>query len=167
MNMTLKQGISENVSFTRNVEFNASPSKVFDAVTTLEGLRGWWTPFVEGKPSEGGDIRFEFDGLSQHIIMHVDEATPEATVKWTCRIHSALPEWKDTRVIWHLRKRGPDRCALRLEHIGLLPTLECYDHCEVGWDHFIASVGAYVECGAGMPYRSTGSGTCETGKVSW
>ncbi|MCU1281611.1 MAG: hypothetical protein JWM53_5157 [bacterium] len=157
---------SENASFVRRVRFNAPPARVFNAITTLDGLRGWWTPFVQGEPLVGGDVRFEFEGLSQHIIMHVDEATPTSSVRWTCRIHSELPEWRDTRVIWDLQPAGRDSCELRLEHAGLTPHLECYDHCEVGWDHFLASVVAYVERGAGTPYRSSGTGTCETRKVS-
>ena len=163
MGRKLKSGSGGEASFVRDVDIDASASKVFDAVTTLEGLRGWWTPFVEGRPTEGGDVRFEFEGLSQHIVMHVEEARPAELVAWTCVVHSALPEWAGTRVIWNLRPLGQGRCALRLEHVGLVPALDCYDHCEVGWDHFLASVGAYVERGAGTPYRSTGSGTCETG----
>lgn len=154
-------------SFTRRVTFGASPAKVFAAITTLEGLRGWWTPLVRGDATECGDVRFEFEGLAgQHIIMHVDEAKAASTVQWTCRLHSALAEWKDTKVTWELRPLGGDRCELVLEHVGLTPQLECYDHCEVGWDHFLGSIAAYVERGAGMPYRSPGSGVCETGKVS-
>ena len=154
-------------SFVRRVRFNASPTAVFNAITTLEGLRGWWTPLVQGQPSAGGDVRFEFEGLSQHIIMHVDETSAPSFVQWTCRIHSAIPDWKDTRVLWDLRQpAGSDVCEWKLEHVGLTPQLECYDHCEVGWDHFLASVVAYVERGAGTPYRSSGSGTCETGKMT-
>lgn len=160
-----EQAPTSTTSFVREVSFKASEARVFDAITTLDGLRGWWTPFVEGRPLDG-DVRFEFEGLAgQHIIMHVDEATPGAKVRWTCRVHSAIPDWKETRVIWDLRPTGADGCALRLEHVGLVPALECYDHCEVGWDHFLASVAGYVERGAGTPYRSAG-GTCATGKVS-
>lgn len=154
----------ENEPFVRNVKFNASSEALFDAITTLEGLRRWWTPLVEGTPL-GGDVRFEFEGLAgQHIIMHVDEARRGATVRWTCRIHSAIAEWRDTRVHWNLRATGPDSCELRLEHEGLVPTLECYDHCEVGWDHFLGSIRSYVERGVGTPYRAA-SGTCEAGTV--
>ncbi len=157
-----RQADHESESFVRNVELDASAERLFDALTTLEGIGRWWTPLVEGTPL-GGDVRFEFEGLAgQHIIMHVDEARRAATVRWTCRIHSAIPEWKDTRVHWNLRATGPERCELRLEHEGLVPTLECYDHCEVGWDHFLGSIRSYVERGVGTPYRSQ-SGTCETG----
>jgi len=131
---------------------------VFDAITTLDGLRGWCTPFVRGS---GGTLRFEFEGLSQHIIMRVDEARPDSLVKWTCLTHSALAEWNNTSVVWDLRQTGRDQCELRLEHVGLNPGLECYDHCEVGWDHYLSSITGYVERGRGTPYRSSGKGVGE------
>ncbi len=47
--------------------------------------------------------------------------------------------------------------TLRLAHIGLTPTLECFEHCEIGWDGFLACIAAYVERGKGeakkLPYR--------------
>jgi uncharacterized protein YndB with AHSA1/START domain len=128
-------------SFVRNVEIQATPGSIFDAITTLEGLRGWWMTRVEGRPLDG-EVRFELDG--QHIIMHVDEASQRGTVKWTCRVHSALPEWKDTQIIWDLRATGSNRCELRLEHVGLVPTLQCYGRCEVGWDRVLESIVSYV-----------------------
>jgi hypothetical protein len=134
---------------------------VFDAITTLDGLRGWWTPFVRGS---AGTLRFQFEGLSQHIIMRVDEARPDSLIKWTCLTHSALAEWNNTSVIWDLRQIGPDQCELRLEHVGLNQGLECYDYCEVGWDQYLSSIASYVERGQGTPYRSSGKGVGEAFK---
>jgi hypothetical protein len=101
---------------------------------------------------------------------HVDEARPcapsmpSSTVRWTCRVHTALPEWKDTRVIWELRDDGAGGCRLALEHVGLVPALECYQHCELGWDRFLASVAGWAERGVGAPYRAE-SGTCSDARV--
>jgi len=145
-------------SFSRRIRFKAPRERVFDAITTLDGLRGWCTPFVRGS---AGTLRFEFEGLSQHIIMRVDEARPDSLVKWTCLTHSALAEWNNTSVVWDLRQTGRDQCELRLEHVGLNPGLECYDHCEVGWDHYLSSITGYVERGRGTPYRSSGKGVGE------
>ena len=163
-------------SLVRSVAFAKEAARVYEAITTLDGLGGWWTPLVTGSPQEeGSDVRFEFEGLTQHIIMHVDVAQPAARpgarpgprpgprVEWTCRVHSALPEWAGTRVIWTLRPSGAAACELRLEHVGLTRALECYDHCEVGWEQFLASMVAYVERGVGRPYRASG-GVCVTAK---
>lgn len=71
-------------AFLRRVLVKARPDEVFDAIATLDGLRGWWTPLVEGSTSSGGDLRFEFEGLDQHIMMHVDASHQSTLVRWTC-----------------------------------------------------------------------------------
>jgi hypothetical protein len=43
---------------------------------------------------------------------------------------------------------------LRFRHEGLTSELDCIEMCTRGWDHFIASLGRYVETGHGMPNDS-------------
>jgi uncharacterized protein YndB with AHSA1/START domain len=38
----------------------ASPEKVYDALTTVEGLAGWWTDDTKGNPEVGGVLEFRF-----------------------------------------------------------------------------------------------------------
>lgn len=148
--------------FTRRLSIDAPADHVFDAIATLDGLRAWWTPLVDGSTAEGDDVRLEFEGLDQHIIMHVDAARRPSEVRWTCVIHTALPEWQGTEVRWSIHDRGAGACELALTHVGLTPELECFDHCEVGWDRFLESIVGYVERGKGAPYRDDGTGTCST-----
>jgi uncharacterized protein YndB with AHSA1/START domain len=35
----------------------APPARVYEALTTTEGLSGWWTRIVEGDPTHGGTLR--------------------------------------------------------------------------------------------------------------
>jgi hypothetical protein len=59
------------------------------------------------------------------------------------------------------RKRGflfeieddGDRTVLSFRQEGLVPKLDCYLQCEAGWDHFLASLSAYVVHGHGNPWR--------------
>ena len=105
----------------------------------------------------------EFDGLSQHIIMHVDEATPESVmVKWTCRIHSALPEWKDTRVIFQgSPQTGALTALLRCgsSTSGFFPERSsAMTIARWAGTTSLPGVGAYVERGSrkSMPYPLDG-----------
>jgi uncharacterized protein YndB with AHSA1/START domain len=138
--------------FARHVSFNASRTRVFDAVATISGLRGWWTPITGGSPAPGGHLRFEFQGLDECIIMHVNCAKRPESVQWTCVMHTGLAEWTGTKVIFDLAKRTAQSCDLRFRHVGLKPNLSCFDDCRQGWEHFLASLVAYVEGGKGMPF---------------
>ena len=120
---------------------------VFEAINTIEGLRGWWTPLVSGATAAGSELRFEFEGLDEHIVMRVDRASPPAAVDWTCLVHTGAPEWNGSTVSFEL-SGTPDACRLTLRHSGVAP-----ETVARGWDHFLASVAAFIEDGEGMPYR--------------
>jgi uncharacterized protein YndB with AHSA1/START domain len=139
--------------FARRVVFNATRERVFDAITTLDGLRGWWTPGVSGSTLAGGTVRFEFAGRDEHIAMRVDIATRPSLLRWHCMVHTSLDEWAGTEVTFELGERSPGICELSFRHGGLVPALDCYRDCELGWDQFLASLVAYVERGIGMPFQ--------------
>jgi uncharacterized protein YndB with AHSA1/START domain len=139
-----------DADYTRDVAFDVPADRIFDALTTLEGLAGWWTPIVSGTPTPGGEIRFGFTGLDEEIVMHVHQATRPSTVIWRCVMHTGHPEWGDTRIVFELE---PGR--LRFRHIGLIPRLTCYGTCEAGWERFLPSLVEYAEHGivGGNPFR--------------
>ena len=140
--------------FACHVSFNATRGRVFDAIATINGLRGWWTPITGGSPKPGGQLRFEFKGLDECIIMQVDRARHPDSVHWTCVMHTGLAEWPGTKVTFDLVERTAKTCDLRFRHAGLNPNLLCYADCRQGWDHFLASLVAYVERGKGTPYSA-------------
>jgi uncharacterized protein YndB with AHSA1/START domain len=153
----LEDVISEG-DYATCVTVRAPRERVFDAVATVDGLRGWWTSDVTGSPSPGDELRFGFDEVDEWIAMRVDRAERPGVVEWTCVGQRHGPEhdaeWVGTRVIFTLVGRGPDECELSLRHAGLTPELVCYDQCANGWDHFIESLAAYAERGEGSPFGS-------------
>ena len=42
------------------VGVGVSAERVFEALTTVDGLRGWWTAETTGNPAAGGTIDFGF-----------------------------------------------------------------------------------------------------------
>jgi uncharacterized protein YndB with AHSA1/START domain len=133
--------------YTRDMAFDVPDDRVFDALTTLEGLAGWWTPIVRGTPTTGGEVRFGFAGLNEEIVMRVEEAARPTTVIWRCVAHTGHPEWADTRIVFELE---PGR--LRFRHVGLIPRLSCYETCEAGWERFLTSLVEYAEQNTGSPF---------------
>jgi len=139
-------------SYSDTVDIDAPPESVFGALTTLEGIAGWWTSNVTGNGSEGGRLDLGFDGLDEHITMQVEEAESDQ-VTWRCERHTGHPEWEGTTITFSLtaRTRGT---RLAIHHRGLVPTLECYEQCFAGWQHFARSIKAYVELGHGRPFTA-------------
>jgi uncharacterized protein YndB with AHSA1/START domain len=131
--------------YERTVRIGASAEQVYEAITTLDGLRGWWTPLVTGTPDVvSAEVRFEFEGLEEHILMRVEELDRPRKVGWRCLTHTSFPEWNGTWVVFAIEAPDSDGCELTLRHIGLAPD----------WDYFLASLGSYVEQGLGTPFGS-------------
>jgi uncharacterized protein YndB with AHSA1/START domain len=147
------QSHAPGADYACDLALAASPTTVFSALTTLRGLRGWWTPSVTGSPA-GGELLFRFPGLKEQIIMRVDLVTPPSEVRWTCIRHDSLPDWAGTTANFLLHSVASNQCVLGFRHAGLTPRLDCYDECAAGWNHFLASLRAYVEDGRGTPFGS-------------
>ncbi len=137
--------------YQARVAFAASPDAVFEALTTTEGLAGWWTP-VTGDGLTGGELTFSF-GPAARAVMRVDAAEPGTGVRWTC-LACHVEDWVGTTVHFDLEATPAGGTELRFRHAGLTPRLECYSDCKSGWDHFIPSLRAYVETGTGNPNGS-------------
>lgn len=138
--------------YAKRVSIGAPQIQVFDAVASTEGLRSWWTPLTSGSADVGGEIRFDFAGLDEPIIMRVDESQSPTSVQWTCLTNVGHPEWEGTTLTFAVEESTAESCELNFRHAGLRPALQCYDQCHAGWDHFLASLAASVEHGAGTPF---------------
>jgi uncharacterized protein YndB with AHSA1/START domain len=137
--------------YVSRLTLNASPDAVFDALTTLDGLAAWWTP-VTGSGLTGGQLSFDFGPTSQ-AVMRVDLAERGVGVHWT-NVACHVTDWVGTTLHFDITPTPTGGTELRFRHAGLTPRLECFSDCKSGWDHFIPSLGAYVETGVGHPTQS-------------
>lgn len=96
------------------VQLHADASTNYDALTTPEGLRGWWTTDCDVNPQAGGVHSFRFEGILFNS-MQVAESVPGERVHWKCV--DGWNEWKGTEVVFTIRD----------------------GECSQGWDTFIQS----------------------------
>ena len=131
-----------------DLTINAPLDTVCSAVSSVDGLSGWWTTDTSGSPEPGGELRFTFsDGVA---VMRVEDRTP-ALERWTCLGHSGQPEWAHTTVTFQLTELGSAVTRLQFTHGGLGPQLDCYGHCSAGWSYLMRSLASYAETGIGHP----------------
>jgi uncharacterized protein YndB with AHSA1/START domain len=50
--------------YAASLTIQAPIETAYAALTTVDGLRGWWTGHADGSPEPGGEIRFEFPATS-------------------------------------------------------------------------------------------------------
>jgi uncharacterized protein YndB with AHSA1/START domain len=140
-----------STDYHKTIRVHASPGALFDAVTTPSGLTNWWTP-AAGSGVTGGELQF-FMSVPEPVRMHVDEATP-TTVRWTVTECPVEQDWVGTHPTFTITKVDDDTSELEFRHVGLNDELECIDMCTNGWNHYLASLHAYVETGRGNPRGS-------------
>jgi len=141
-------------SFIREVRVDAPPSTVYDAIATIRGIRGWWTPLAAGGEAPGAVIDLRFQGLDEVVAMRVDRLQRPHHVAWTCLRHTGHPEWEGTGISFDVQPRGGGS-VLTLTHDGLVPQLHCYEQCQSGWQHFLGSIRSYAELGVGAPFAGS------------
>lgn len=123
-----------------------SADDVFAALTTLEGLSGWWTADTTGDPGLGGKIAFRFPqgGFDMEVI----ELVPGERVRW--RVVDGPPEWIDTVIDWQLSRSG-DFTIVLFAHQGWAEPGPFLAHCSTKWAVFLQSLKALLETGHGAP----------------
>ncbi|GAB3254797.1 SRPBCC family protein [Chitinimonas naiadis] len=144
--------------YQQQLIIEASPAAVYAALTTPEGLRGWWTEDCDVATQAGGMLKFRF-GPNQKA-MRIEKLEPGRLVHWRCtEAHLARDEfshkdeWVGTELSFQLAPAGEGRTRLDFAHLGLVPTLECYELCHRGWQHFMGSLQQYLQKGRGTPYE--------------
>jgi hypothetical protein len=123
-----------------------STDAVYTALSTLDGLSGWWTRDTTGDPAVGGTIEFRFgeDGFDMEVI----ESTQGEHVRWS--VTAGPPEWIGTTVDWRL-SWSDGFTIVRFIHEGWAEPVEFMAHCSTKWAVFLLSLKALVETGSGCP----------------
>ncbi|MGK5440473.1 SRPBCC family protein [Micromonospora sp. URMC 105] len=123
-----------------------TPEKVYAALTTVDGLAGWWTEDTKGSADLGGVLEFRF--LPGGFDMEVVELRPSERVTW--RVADGPEEWIGTTVDWHLRQDG-DYTIVLFTHRGWKEPVEFMHHCSTKWASYLLSLKSLVETGEGAP----------------
>lgn len=119
---------------------------VRDALTSLDGLRAWWTEDTTGRGDHVGDVlafRFPVGGFDTEVV----ELGPERVV-W--RVVDGAEEWVGTSVEWDLHRSG-DHTIVMFAHRGWREPVEFLHHCSTKWATFLMSLKGHLETGDGAP----------------
>lgn len=124
------------------VGINVKPQKVFEALSTIEGLRHWWTTETTGDTKPGSNINFGF------CEMKVAASKPDLLVKWKCVV--GPKEWIGTEVSFQL-KYNVDQTFVVFKHAKWKKPTVLMHHCSTKWAVFLLSLRDWLERGEGRP----------------
>ena len=102
-------------SFRYQVEIAAPPVDVYRALTTKQGIQGWWTPDCDVPSAEGELLKVRF-GEMYHTY-RIESLHNEQLVQWKCTEHfhnlpglTRFDEWVGTELVFQItdhRRRRP------------------------------------------------------------
>ncbi len=131
----------------------AQPRRVFQALTTGQGLAGWWSTHAEAQAGVGGTARFrfvpEFNPQMQILAWEQDRS-----VTWKCTGGHA--PWLDNRFTFRLEEsepggRGGTVVTFEQEYARELDDT-AYGRYNYNWGYYLESLRLYCETGQGKPF---------------
>lgn len=124
------------------VGIKATPKKVFEALSTIDGISHWWVVNTKGNAKKGGIIDFGFAN------MRVVELNPNKLVKWKCM--SGPKEWVGTDLTFQL-KAQKDKTIVLFAHANWKKPVEFMYQCSTKWATFFLSLKDWLEREEGRP----------------
>jgi uncharacterized protein YndB with AHSA1/START domain len=125
----------------------ASPEKVYNAITTQEGIESWWCKQTTAKPELGFVNIFTFGPYRNE--MKVTALVPGKNVQWECI--NSIDEWIGTTISFELEEKNGNT-ILRFSQAGWRAVTDTFAACNYDWALFMKSLKSQCETGTGEPH---------------
>ncbi|HET9141546.1 SRPBCC domain-containing protein [Actinophytocola sp.] len=135
------------VDILHSVGIKSPAAPVYAALTSVEGLSGWWTTDTRGDGDAlGGEIQFRFGpgGFDMKVL----DLDPGKHVRW--EVIGGPDEWIGTHVDWNLNQDDGYTRVL-FKHEGWKEPVEFMHHCSTKWAVYLMSLKSLIETGKGAP----------------
>ena len=127
----------------------APVAKVYEAISTIQGLKSWWTSDVSGEDKQGGVLRFGF-GTEFQNKMKIISQKKNLRLAWQCT--DGPPDWIGTRLSFDLVEDKDKNTVVKFAHDGWKEASEFYANCNYHWGLYMRSLKALCETGTGSPF---------------
>jgi uncharacterized protein YndB with AHSA1/START domain len=140
------------IHITHRVGIKAPVIKVYEALSTVQGISGWWTQHTSGTSQIGKSISVHFHSPDGKVLgsmtMKVIELETSKKVHW--KFLEGPDEWIGTEVTFELKQEG-DYTIVLFAHRNWKEEVEFTSHCSMKWAIFLVSLKELIETGTGKP----------------
>jgi uncharacterized protein YndB with AHSA1/START domain len=130
------------VEIRHQIPIKATPDKVYAAIATQAGLRGWWTADTRADETVGGKAEFGFSRRGMVFRMTIEALDPGKRVVWSC--HGDQPEWNGTILTWEIT-RDDDGTTLRFVQSNWQAMTDFCASCNSTWGELMYRLKDHVE----------------------
>jgi hypothetical protein len=141
----------KNQDYHKSITTDVSAEEAFEKICSVSK---WWTANFEGSAKKLNDI-FTLRFGENKFTFKVVDAVPNKKLVWLAT-DCYMPwlndktEWKNTKIVFEFSE-AKAQTRIDLTHVGLVPGIECYNVCEVGWNQYFGeSIPALLATGKGI-----------------
>jgi uncharacterized protein YndB with AHSA1/START domain len=120
------------------IRINAPKERVFEALSTTEGIRNWFTPRVDGVVAEGESATFRFPGGE-----NFQWKFPQSLLHWECIDGPAAAPGTD--VTFRIESGTDGQTRLELDHSGWPEGHSAMRSCNTLWGIALWHLKRYAE----------------------
>ncbi len=133
------------------VPIAAEEKAIYEAVSTSEGVRGWWSNHTEGPDGAGSTMRVAFPDAPMTFDFEVVEERAGERVAWKCL--SGPPEWIGTDIAFEIQT-DEDNTSVLFSHDGWSTTEESFPFIAYSWAQILPRLKKLAETGEADPFFS-------------
>ena len=122
---------------------DADPKVVHDALSTSEGVNGWWSNHTEGPSGVGSTMRVAFPDAPITFDFEVDDERPGEGVTWRCL--AGPPEWIGTTISFDVQPDADANTSVLFTHDGWATTQESFPFIAYSWAQILPRFKALAE----------------------
>jgi uncharacterized protein YndB with AHSA1/START domain len=151
----------------REVDLDASPEQVWEAIATGPGISSWFMGPHEIEPHVGGTIRLTIGDFSEESTITAWDPPKRLAYRGDPAADGSFHA-----IEYHIEARGGGSTTLRFVHSGILSDdwgAEYEDMTSHGWDMYLHTLGQYLTYFAGRPgtYVYAAGPTVSEGRDGW
>ena len=128
----------------------APAGTVWRALTTADGIRGWWTTQAEVPEGTSAVLELRFPDAPISWDLRVDEAVENERLRWHCV--GGPPPWVDTDILFRLGSAPENGTRVLFDHVGWKDAEEMVRVVTFGWVQMLLRLKAYAETGTRQPF---------------
>jgi uncharacterized protein YndB with AHSA1/START domain len=134
------------------IDTTADPTATYAALTTTDGVAGWWTTRNQTNGAVGEVDRMWFPDAPMAWELRVDEAVPGKVLARHCV--GGPPQWIGTDVRFALEPAPQGGTKILLDHTGFAQVDDMFRVVTLGWAQMLLQLRQYLDSGQPAPFFS-------------
>lgn len=130
------------------LHIEADPDTVYAAISTAEGIRGWFTTTATADEQVDGVHELSFPGVPEPWHLRITEREPGRRLA----LAGENGPWTGTRQTYEVLPRSEGGVTLRFTHSGFPAVDDAYRDFTYGWATKFVQLKAFAETGKPAPF---------------